>query len=198
MNFGPEDFLEFALRYLPSFAWSVLICAVTFIAGIFVVRRRPHFRRVGSATVCLAAVPLVCWIVYFVSTSKLSYTLVSLGSESSHVAERTYLTSFKAQVTTVDSAVRLALSKHQEPNVRFYACCLIADMLETNSSAEVEGVLKRVENAGVIQTQLIGGNSLTEGFYVPGHAQVELPPREIIERRIRMLRAGTGHSHDPS
>jgi hypothetical protein len=191
MEFGPEDLLEFGLYYLPSLVWSGLACAVTFITGVLIVRRRPVRRRVGNVVVCLAAVPLVCWVVYFACTSELTYTLVSLGSESSQFAERTYFTRFKAQVTTLDPAVRLAVSRHQEPNVRFYACCLIADMLQTNNSAAAEAVLKRVENAGVIQTQFFGGNSLTEGLYVPGHAQVELPAREIVERRIRMLRAGS-------
>ena len=194
MEFGPEDLLEFGLRYLPSLVWSVLTFAAILTAGVLVVRRRPDRRRVGNVMACLAAVPLVCWVVYFACTSELTYTLVSLGSESSGFAERIYFTRFKAQVTTLDRAVRLAVSRHQEPNVRFYACCLIADSLQTNNSAAAEAVLKRLENADVIQTQFFGGNSLTEGLYVAGHAQVELSPREIVERRIRMLRAGSRKS----
>jgi hypothetical protein len=191
MGFGPEDLLEFGLHYLPSLVWSVLTCAAIFIAGVLVVRRRPDRRRVGGVMACLAAVPLVCWVVYFACTSELTYTLVSLGSENSGFAERIYFTRFKAQVTTLDTAVRLAVSRHQEPNVRFYACCLIAESLQADSSAAAEAVLKRLENADVIQTQFFGGNSLTEGLYVPGHAQVELTPREIVERRMRKLRAGS-------
>jgi hypothetical protein len=194
MEFGPEDLLEFGRYYLPSLLWSVLTCAVIFTAGVLLVRRRPERRRVGTVVVCSATLPLVCWAVYFACTSELTYTLVLLGSESSQVAERTYVGRFKVEVTTVDRAVRLAVSRHQEPNVRFYACCLIADMLQTNNSAGAEAVLKRVEDADVIQTQFFGGNTLTEGFYVPGHAQVGLPAREIVERRMRMLRAGTRSS----
>ncbi len=190
MEFGPEDLVEFGLYYLPSLLWSVSACVVAFIAGVLVVRLRPGSRRLRTVMVCLAAASLVGWVVYFVTTSELSYTLVLLGSESSDVAERTYLTRFKAQVTTLDGAVRLAASRHHEPNVRFYACCLIADMLQTNSSAAAEAVLKRVENADVVQTQFFGRNRLTDGFYVPGHAQVDLPVREIVERRVRMLRTG--------
>ena len=61
------------------------------------------------------------------ATSELTYTLVLLGSESSQVAEHTYINRFKRQVNTLDAAVRLAISRHQEPNVRFYASCLVAD-----------------------------------------------------------------------
>jgi hypothetical protein len=194
MEFGPEDLLEFGRYYLSSLLWSVFACVVVLIAGVLVVRLRPERPRLGTVMVCLAAVPLVGWVVYFAATSKLTYTLVLLGSESSGVAERTYFTRLKEQVTTLDRAVRLAVTRRNEPNVRFYACCLIADMLQTNTSAAAEAVLKRVENADAIQTQFFGGNRLTDGFYVPGHAQVDLPVREIVERRIRMLRNGSQSS----
>jgi hypothetical protein len=194
MEFGPEDLLEFGRYYLPSLLWSLLACVAIFIVGILVARLRPGRRRWRTVMVCLAALPLVCWVVYFATTSELTYTLVLLGSESSQVAERTYVGRFKTQVTTLDGAVHLAVSRHQEPNVRFYACCLIADLLQTNSSSAAEAVLKRVESADVIETQFFGGNKLTDGFYVPGHAQVDLPVREIVERRIRMLRTGSPSS----
>src|ERR1041385_264475 len=106
MEFGPEDLLEFGLHYLPSLVRSVLTCAAILTAGVLVVRRRPDRRRVGNVMACLAAVPLVCWGVYFACTSELTYTRVSLGSESSGFAERIYFTRFKAQVTTLDRAVR--------------------------------------------------------------------------------------------
>jgi hypothetical protein len=133
---------------------------------------------------------LVCWVVYFMATCELTYTLVLLGSESSQVAERTYVNRFKRQVNTLDGAVRLAVNRHQEPNVRFYASCLIADMLATND-ASVAAVFKRIENADLIETQFFDGNRLTDGFYVPGHAQVHLPVRDIVERRLHVLRTAT-------
>ena len=49
----------------------------------------------------------------------------------------------------------------------------------------------RVEKADPIQTQFFDGNRLTDGFYVPGHGQVDLPVRETLERRMRMLRGGS-------
>src|SRR5260370_38802897 len=108
MEFGPEDLLEFGLHYLPSLVWSVVTCSVTFIAGVLVVRRRPDRRRVGNVMVCSAALPLVCWVVYFASPSELTYTLGSLGCESSQFAERTYLPRFTAPVPTLYQSVHFS------------------------------------------------------------------------------------------
>ena len=188
MEFGPEDLLEFGRYYLASLLWSLLGTIVIFAGSVLVGRLRPDRRSLRIAAFCLTPLPLVCWGVYVAATSELTYTLVLLGSESSQVAERTYVTRFKTQVTTLDGAVGLAASRRQEPNVRFYASCLIADMLATNRNVALEAVLKRVQNADIIQTQFFDGNKLTDGFYVPGHAQVNLPVREIVEQRIRMLR----------
>src|SRR5882672_5595699 len=187
MEFGPEDLLEFGRYYLPSLICSLVACVVIFMASMLPTRFRPSsgFRRIFG--VCLVPLPPVCWLIYFIVTSDLTYTLVLLGSESSAVAERTYVNRLRKQVNTLDAAVRLAVNKHQEPNVRFYASCLIADMLVTNDGAMTEAVFKKVENAEEIQTEFFDGNRLTDGFYVPGHAQVHLPVRDIVERRLRAL-----------
>jgi hypothetical protein len=187
MEFGPEDMVEFGRYYLPSLLCSLVACVAMFVLTVLAVRLRPGCRSLKVLGVCLVPVPLICWILYFNATSELTYTLVLLGSESSQVAERTYVNRFKRQVNTLDSAVRLAVSRHQEPNVRFYASCLVADMLATNQTA-AKTVFKRVENADTIDTQFFDGNGLTDGFYVPGHAQVHLSVRDIVEQRLHLLR----------
>ena len=112
MEFGPDDLVEFGLYYLPSLLWSVLAGVASFVAAVLVSRRRQGRRRWTTLMLCLAILPLVFWVAYFVATSELTYTLVLLGSESSQVAERAYIGRFKAQVTTLEGAVRLAVSKH--------------------------------------------------------------------------------------
>lgn len=197
MDFGPEDLLEFGRYYLPSLLCSLVACAALLAASVIAARLRLNRRRLRILLVGLTPLPLVCWVVYYSVTAELSYTLVLLGSESSQVAERTYFNRFKKQVSTLDAAVRLAVNKHQEPNVRFYASCLIADMLTTNQDMAVKAVFQRVKEAEVIETEFFDGNTLTDGFYVPGHAQVQLPVRDIVERRLLALRAGA-MTHKPT
>src|SRR5258708_6028920 len=158
MEFGPEDLLEFCRYYLASLLCSLVVCVAILVVTLLIARLRPDRRSLRVFGVCLVPLPLVCWVVYFMATSELAYTLVLLGSESSQVAERTYVNRFKRQVNTLDAAVRLAVSKHQEPNVRFYASCLVADMLATNDNAAAEAVFKRIENADTIRTQFFDGN----------------------------------------
>ena len=127
MEFGPEDLVEFGRYYLASLLSSLVVCFAMLVVALLAARLRPGCRPLRVLGVCLVPLPLVCWIVYFMATSELTYTLVLVGSESSQVAERTYINRFKRQVNTLDAAVRLAISRHQEPNVRFYASCLVAD-----------------------------------------------------------------------
>jgi hypothetical protein len=117
--------------------------------------------------------------------------LILLDSESSEAAESAYVNRFRMQVKTVETAVRLATNKHQAPNVRFYASCLIADMVAAKDDTAVSMVLEEVEGAPVIETQFFGGNRLTEIFYVPGHLQVQLPVRDIVEKRLQQVRQAT-------
>jgi len=189
MDFGPEDVLEFGRHYVPSLLWSLFACVSVLATAVFVMRSCPNRRRLKIVAFGFVPLPLVCWAAYVMATAELTYTLVLLGSESSQAAERTYERRFKRQVKTLDAAVRLAVSQHQEPNVRFYASCLIADMLATNQSVEAKSVVQRVKNAEGVETEFLDGNSLTEGFYVPGQTQVNLPVQEIIERRLLALQA---------
>jgi len=191
MEFGPEDLLEFGIYYLPSLALSVLVSLTVLLVTIIAKRLRPKFRYLPLLSFCVSLAPMGWWLVHFLATCSLTYTLILLGSESSGVAERTYEHRFKSQVNSLAGAVGLATSRHQEPNVRFYAACLVGDMLLTNDTVVVERTLKDLEGAPIVETQFFGGNNLTEGFYVPGHDQVRLPVRDIVQRRLENLRKGT-------
>jgi hypothetical protein len=191
MEFGPEDIVEFGLYYLPSLVLAAATSVAILAAIIFGRRLRPIFAHLTGFGVCLVTGPLVSWVIYFVSTSEFTSTLVLLNSESSEVAEWSYFSRFKPQVATLDTAVGLAVDEGQEPNVRFYASCLIAEMLATNDDAVSVKVLNEVKGAPIIGTQFFGGNALTDKFYVPGHDQVHLPVQDIVERRLRELRHKT-------
>jgi hypothetical protein len=190
MEVGPEDMLEFGIYYLPSLVFAVLTSVAILVAVIFGKKLRPKFAHYLALFLCLVPAPLVCWVIYFASTSELTFTLTMLGSERSQAEEHAYDNRFKMQVTTVDAAVGLAVDQHQESNVRFYASCLIADMLVTNGDAAVQNVLKKVDDALIVNTEFFGGNRLTDQFYIPGRDQVHLPVRDIIEQRLRVLRKG--------
>jgi hypothetical protein len=191
MEFGPDDLVMFGLHYMPSLILAVVMSTAVVVAIYFAKRLSPKFDRLAPLGTCLLAAPLVFWLIYVVATSSFTSTLILLDSESSKAAENTYDNSFKKQVVTVDAAVRLAVSKHQAPNVRFYASCLIADMLVTNDNTTVIKVLKKVENSPIIKTEFFDGNKLTDSFYIPGHAQPSLTVQEIVERRLRELRHAT-------
>lgn len=188
MGIGPEDILQLGIRYLPSLALSITLSVALWFATKYLRRPRSESVSAGLVRLFLACAPVICWFVYAFSTYQLSYTLVMLGSESSNAAQWAYENRFKQQVHTVRDAVRLATDTREEPNVRFYAACRIADMVSTNDDIAVNKVLQDLRNGAIITTQFFGGNSLTEGFYVPGHEQVELAPGDIVERRLRLLR----------
>jgi hypothetical protein len=194
MEAGPEDIVTFVWYYVPSLLWCVLAVAGISASAAFLTRRRPDLTRRRLILLRVAPLPLVCWVIYFATTAQFSFTLALLSSESSHVAEHAYFARFKAQVTTLGRAIRLVTRKEPDTNIRFYACCLIADMIQTNDDAVVEGVLQKIQNSDLVKTGFFGGNRLTEGFYIPGRGQVELPPDEIVRRRIHMLRAGSQSS----
>ena len=66
---------------------------------------------------------------------------------------------------------------------------LIAEKSSKLGDSELEDLLKRTDNAPVIQTQFIGGNSLTAEFYFPGRSQPRISIREIVQRRLQHLRS---------
>jgi hypothetical protein len=188
MEFGPDDLVMLGLRYLPSLLSSIIVCAA--ILGIIGLARRrfPKFRHWPALSLCVLATPLICWLIYLASTCKLAYTLTLLNSESSQVAERTYENRFRMEVGTLGAAVRIAVSKREAPNVRFYASCLVADMLAAKDGGVVAKTLANVDGAPMIETQFFGGNRLTDAFYVPGHMQPQLSVRTIVEKRLESLR----------
>jgi len=183
---GPDDWLMYWLHYVPSLI-VVVSTACAMLVGAWLAR---HYRKriVYRTVLCLTVVSIVCWIVYFLSTSTMTCILVSLNSEDARLAESTYDDGLKKEVSTVNAAVRLVMDRHQAPNVRFYASCLIADMLATNSDASVAKVLEMVQDAPKIEPEFIGGNRLTSDFMVPGYAPPQLAVREIIQRRLDLLR----------
>jgi hypothetical protein len=187
MLLGPDDLVMLFIRYLPS-----VICCV--LASILIIVPTKKLRLASGFYVILPSlIPLVCWALYFAATYKLAVTLTLLDSESASVAERTYSSSFKKQVTTSDQAIRLAVHERQPPNVRFYASCLLAEMVATQDNVVVEATLKRLDGAPEVQTQFIGENELTREFYVSGHEQPRLSVRGIVERRLSVLRRGVPH-----
>jgi hypothetical protein len=188
MEFGPDDLVMFGIRYWPSLVFSIIASAAVLGIISFARRRFPRFRRWPVLTLCLVPAPLICWVIYFAPTCKMAYTLTLLNSESSQVAERTYENRFRTEVGTLDAAVRIAVSKREAPNVRFYASCLVAEMLAAKDDAVVAKTLSKVEDAPIIETQFFGGNRLTDGFYIPGHVQPQLSVRRIVEQRLESLR----------
>ncbi|HUE36009.1 MAG TPA: hypothetical protein VMO20_01360, partial [Candidatus Acidoferrum sp.] len=177
MEFGPEDLLDLGLYYLPSLIVTIAISITIFWAVIFLKRPSSEFSNRLALAILSVLVVMFFWSVYVVSTSRLAGTLVMLDSESSDTAEHIYDTQFRTDVSTVDEAARLAVNGHQAGSVRFYASCLIADMLVTNDDVTVKEVLNRLDGSPVIETEFFGGNSLTEPFYIPGHEQPELTAR---------------------
>jgi hypothetical protein len=188
MTMGPEDLVALGLHYLPSLLLALVLAvgALTAIArtGRMITRPLPRWLRVFAPLV-----PIGVWIVYLTVTLKLTTTLTLLDSESAGVAELVYQRDLKPSGLTVKNALRLTRDHHLPPNVRFYAACFIADMMATNSDAEVEAVLQLADRAPAIDAQFIGSNSLTEDFHVPGRAQPHLSVRQVVERRLRHLRA---------
>ncbi len=192
MNFGPDDFVELCIRYLPGLAFSIIISIAILVVVNLAKRRRPQFAYWSVLKLYATPAPLVCWAIYFTSTVELNYTLTLLGSESSQVAERAYENRFRAEVVTLDKAVSLAVAKHEEPNIRFYASCLVADLLATKDDYVIAQTLNKVDGAPIIETEFFDGNRLTEKFYVPGRAQPQLSVRKIVEQRLQDIHK-TGH-----
>jgi hypothetical protein len=189
MDFGPDDFVMLTARWLSGLSFAVVASFATFGAVMLGRRRFPRFGRWRIVAIFLVPLPLAWWAIHSASSGELNYTLTLLNSESSQVAERAYEGQFKAEVASLDGALRLAVSKREAPNVRFYASCLVADFLATNKDdSSVARILSKVDGAPLIETQFFGGNSLTKGFYIPGHLQPELTVRQIVEQRMRELR----------
>ena len=188
IEFGPDDLIMSVIHYLPSLVFAVIASLIVIGAIVVIKRQWPKSNCRKNLGLCLVPIPMICWVIYFGSTLGFTETSILLNSESAQVAEKIYETRFKKQINTLDSAVCLAVDKRQAPNVRFYASCLIADMLATNDDTVVVKVSKTVENAPTIETQFIGGNELTDEFVIQGHVQPPLSVRGIIEKRLLDIR----------
>ncbi|MBW8865166.1 MAG: hypothetical protein JF609_09650 [Verrucomicrobia bacterium] len=185
---GPDDFVMVCLHYLPSLIGAIFVCFTISSIFIFFAFKRPHKKAAVLAISVLAILPLLLWMAYVISSRNLTTTLVLLDSEDAQTAERTYNKGFKTEVNTLENAVELAIDSHNPPNVRFYASCLIADMLSANTNLDQGVLFNKVGGAPIIETQFIGGNSLTDEFVTPGHQQARLSVRELIERRLLYLK----------
>ncbi|HEY1799874.1 MAG TPA: hypothetical protein VGG46_02975 [Terriglobales bacterium] len=179
---------ELARFYLPSLLLTILLSVC--LSTLFVVLKwyQGSFscrKAIGALSIPL---PFICWVIYFVFSVHFTKTLVLLNSESAGIAEETYNTSFKEEVKTVNRAMGLVFDKGEAPNVRFYASCLIADMMANSNGAEVTQILQKVEDAPIIEPEFIGGNSLTAEFFTPAQALSPLTVRDVIETRLRNIR----------
>jgi hypothetical protein len=190
--FGPDDLVALGVYYAPSFA----ICLALSLAAAAILwrskRRRPE-RPVASFLLTFApGLPMCAWIAHIALSYRLACTLVLLDSEGDWTAQIVYENRLRAQVTDLGHAVRLACSRAQPPNVRFYAACLVADNLATNNRVQAKRVLDTLDSAPIIHTQFMGGNGITVKFYVPGRPQPHLEVREVVEQRLQDLREKQG------
>jgi hypothetical protein len=156
MEFGPDDLVELAFYYLPGLIFAVVLSITIFAMGLFAKRLQAKLNLSMTKRVLFAFMPLVCWIFYCTLTFNFAVTLVSLNSESAGLAEHTYQTTFKEQVNTLDKALALAVNKRQPGDVRFYASCLLAEMLTNCSDAKISAVLQEVDGAREIDTEFLG------------------------------------------
>jgi hypothetical protein len=91
----------------------------------------------------------------------------------------------------LDHTIKLAVQEHQSGNVRFYACCRIADLLATNTDAVANRTLNAVAGASSFTTDFFGTNRFTTGFFTPGYREGPFQVREVIERRLTENRHAT-------
>jgi hypothetical protein len=186
MNFsqiGVEDWTDFISSYLPSLVLCIFVGVAAW--SILFLRARRKGSRLSSGTV-LGAIILSAfiWLTYFAITARRVFTVTLLDAENNTLAEAAYKNLFDVDL---GQAVDLAVNKHQPDNVRFYACCRIADLLTTNNENTAQSVFIKVANAPAIVPYFFGTNHLTYGFFTPGYSEGPFSVREIIERRLRVL-----------
>jgi hypothetical protein len=179
------DWAAAVFSYWDSFLILVALCFLVTGALILANRRkkkRPPWGLIARSLLIL----LISWLTYFGSTLGTNLTLSCLDSENNRLAATVYETCFKIDL---DQAIKLAKSEHESGNVRFYACCRISDILATKSNPVIKTVLDQVENIEPFTTGFGGTNFLTPGFFVPNHAEGPFQVREIIEWRLKSLKA---------
>lgn len=119
-----------------------------------------------------------------------------LGSESPEAAEFAFQKGFNLNL---NQAIKLAIRNPGDgedavggQNVRFYAACRIADILESSNRDFQNRILDQVQDVPIITPGFIGTNSINCIFYVPNREQPRLTVAEIIQRRLSQLE-GVAH-----
>jgi hypothetical protein len=180
MDFGFDELFALLIYYLPSLGcWLLGTIAVTTL--LFLAKRKRGERLGWRLIGFILLASGTSWLVYFAATARTAYAITDLDSEEDDVAEAAYHNYFDMGL---NKAVSLAMSDHQRGNVRFYAACRIADLLVTNDDRTKADILERVDDAPAFNTDFFGTNSLTSGFFIPGHVEGPFTVREIIERHL--------------
>lgn len=189
-NCDAGDPLEFLSYYIPSLVIAFL--AIILLNAILVFVRssnRKHILILTTSVVC-------CWGIYFISTARQYMALALLGSESPEAAEFAFQKDFKLNL---NQAITLAIRNPGggedavgAQNVRFYAACRIADILESSNQDFQNRILNQVQDAPIITPGFIGTNSINSIFGDPDRGQPQLTVAEIIQRRLSELE-GAAH-----
>lgn len=177
------DPLKFLSYYFPSLIAAFL--AALLLNAVLVSTRGFDRKYIAVLTVSIAC----CWVVYFFSTASKNMALALLGSESPEAAEFAFHKDFKLNL---NQAIRLAVSNPGEDdvegqNIRFYAACRLADLLESSNRDFQDQILSQVRNAPIITPGFIGTNSINCSFYVDGREQPRLGVAEILQHRLSEL-----------
>jgi hypothetical protein len=169
---------------------SLSICLIATSIGFFLLRRPRQTEEAGRVTRRLVGYVLVMspviWLIYCGNTLRDAFAITSLDSEDDQVAEAVYETAFNVDL---DHAVRIAINKSQPGNVRFYASCRIADLLDKENDRVKAAVLDEVATASEFRTGFFGTNQLTCGFFIPNYAEGPFTVSGIIRRRLKILSA---------
>jgi len=94
-----------------------------------------------------------------------------------------------------NEAIRLAIKNPSNPaeddvgaqNVRFYAACRVADLLDSSNQDFQNRVLNEVQDAPIVTPGFFGTNSINCIFYIQDREQPRLAVADIIQRRLGAL-----------
>jgi len=178
-----DEIWALAVYYLPSFTGCLVMSG---IVGFAFPKTRQKCEKRWSAGVVfsLMLLPILFWLVYFGATVRNTYVLTSLDTEDDSLAELIYYTRFDVDLKT---AIGLATDESEFSNVRFYACCRIADLLSIDNESIKTSVLKNTANAHPFQTEFFNTNRLTCGFFTPGYAEGPYTVNGVVEKRLEIL-----------
>ena len=179
-NSDAGDSLTLLSYYVPSLIIAFLIALL--LNAILV-----SIRGLNRKYICLSTASILCcWGIYFLSTASQNMTLTLLGSESPEAAEFAFQKDFKLNL---NQAIWLATSNPAGDdaggqNVRFYAACRIADILESSNRDFQDRIVNQMRDAPIITPGFIGTNSINCVFGDPNQGQPRLTVAEIIRRRL--------------